>query len=94
MSPITLINHCADKGKDIELSSTEQSPNLFTADNAKFVHHFEYRGVACFVLVPYTGGGCKKFWTKLLRYIRQEKKKEDEMWEYGVDESIWERQRA
>ena len=94
MSPITLISHCSDKGKEIELSSTESSPNLFTADNAKFVHHFNYRGVACFVLVSYTGGGVKKFWTKLLRYIREEKKREDDMWEHGVDESVWERQRA
>jgi len=92
MSPITIQDYCAHKGKAISLSSTEKSPNLFTADNAKFIHHFEYRGVSCTVLVPYKGEGLKRFWTKLLRYIRQEKKAEDQLWEHGIEDSVWERQ--
>lgn len=89
MSPITITEYCAHKGKAISLSSTEQNPNLFTADNAKFIHHFRYRDVDCTVLVPYKGEGLQRFWNKLLRYVRAEKKREDEMWEHGVDECIW-----
>jgi len=94
MLPSDIIDHCADKGKAISLMSLEGSPNLFTADNARFVHRFEYRGVDCFVLVPYKGEGLKRFWAKLLRYVRKEKHNEDDMWENGIEESVWERRAA
>ena len=89
MSPLTITDYCAHKGKALTLSSKEGSPNLFTVDNAVFVHRFDYRDVECIVLVPYKGEGLKRFWNKLLRYIRQEKKREDNMWEHGIEETIW-----
>jgi len=89
MSPITIQDYCAHKGKPIELSSTERNPNLFTADNAKFVHRFSYREVDCVVLVPYKGEGLKRFWNKLLRYVREYKKREDDLWEHGLPEDLW-----
>lgn len=92
MSPITIQDYCARKGRPISLSSTERNPNLFTNDNAKFIHRFEYREVPCIVLVPYKGEGLDRFWKKLLRYVRKEKKQEDLLWEYGMADDIWERE--
>ena len=91
MSPIKIINHCSQKGKEVELWSEEAKPNLFTADFCKFIYRFRYREVDHLIFVPYKGEGCKKFWSKLLRYVRKEKAVTDDLYENGLEEDFWER---
>lgn len=78
-----MIQRCRETGKGLEVEAEQQgSGDLFEAASLIVHHHFTYKGVDCSVHVKYFSEPFDRFWKRLRREIREQKRYVD--WAYAT----------
>lgn len=78
-----IVEYCREKGKDVEFVPGNTG-TLFDEAIGHVRHELEYRDETRLVVAEWKSDEPKpKFWSRLLRKIREEKHYVDQLWEHG-----------